>query len=180
MLTSRHNGSVQRFFDYASDRLLKETMLNNITAVRDLFQKKGLKLTHQRLEILREISRSKEHPSAEEVYRLIVSRAPTISLDTVYRALTCFERMGLISRVEVLDDQIRYDPDTEPHHHFVCVRCKRIEDFHWPDFDGMQAPSRLTSLGRTFSRHAEFRGVCTQCLHRQRAKHGGARKGGEK
>ena len=63
---------------------------------------KGLRLTHQRLEILRELVGAKDHPSAEMVFGRVRRRLPTISLDTVYRTLSTFDELGIIMRVPVI------------------------------------------------------------------------------
>ena len=47
----------------------------------------GMKLTHQRMEIFREVAQTGDHPDAEKVYQGVRKRMPTISLDTVYRTL---------------------------------------------------------------------------------------------
>ena len=44
----------------------------------------GIKLTHQRLEIFREVAQTGDHPDAEKVYQGVRERMPTVSLDTVY------------------------------------------------------------------------------------------------
>ena len=48
----------------------------------------GLRLTHQRLEIVRVIAADRTHPDVETVYEAVRKRVPTISLDTVYRTLS--------------------------------------------------------------------------------------------
>ena len=45
-------------------------------------EEEGLKLTHQRLEILRELDKATDHPSAETIHKRVQARIPTISLDT--------------------------------------------------------------------------------------------------
>lgn len=127
-------------------------------------QDKGLRLTHQRLEILRELVGAKDHPSAEMVFGRVRRRLPTISLDTVYRTLSTFDELGLIMRVPVTGDQGRFDADTSPHHHFVCSRCKSIYDFLWDEFDRLQLPGDSESLGRVADRRVVVRGVCNNCL----------------
>jgi Fur family peroxide stress response transcriptional regulator len=139
-------------------------------AIESLFRKKGIRLTPQRLEIYRELMGADDHPSAEVVHKRLLPRLPAVSLDTVYRTLDLFERMGLISRVEILDDRSRYEPNTEPHHHFVCVICKRIMDFPWPAVDSLQPPPQATRWGKIFSSHLELRGVCGTCLRKQSGK----------
>jgi Fur family peroxide stress response transcriptional regulator len=125
---------------------------------------RGLKITPQRLEIFRELAATTEHPSAEEIFERIRQRMPTVSLDTVYRTLGTLNETGIVSRVEVLDDRCRFDANMEPHHHFVCVRCKRVVDFQWPGFDRLQIPDELRALGVIHQPHAELRGVCNSCL----------------
>ncbi len=133
---------------------------------RDLFRKHGLKLTQQRLEILRAVRESGDHPSAEEIYRRVRPVLPTVSLDTVYRALMMFERIGAISRVEILDDRSRFEPKTDPHHHLVCVVCRGIEDFPCPEADRINPPA-AGKWGKVLSNHLKLRGVCRSCLARQ-------------
>jgi Fur family peroxide stress response transcriptional regulator len=126
-------------------------------------RKQGLRVTQQRLEIFKELARSQAHPSAEEVFNRVRRRLRTISLDTVYRTIATFESHGLIRRVQVLDNKSRFDTNLQRHHHFVCLRCQRIEDFYWPDFDRMDPPAVVGELGVIDSRHAELRGVCSDC-----------------
>lgn len=124
----------------------------------------GLKLTHQRLEILRELASAKDHPSAEDVYKRVKPKIPPISFDTVYRTLALFERRGIIARVNHLDDRTRYDPNTSKHYHMLCVKCKKIEDFYWPALDGMQIPEETEGWGEIEGKYLELRGVCRECL----------------
>ena len=133
-----------------------------------LLKEAGIRPTHQRIEIFRQVSRSTGHPSAEEVHRALLARMPTLSLDTVYRALAALEREGLISRVEILDDRSRFDPNTSPHHHFVCVRCREVRDFDWPAFDRMRPPRVVARWGRDLRSHVEVRGVCIRCLEKEK------------
>ena len=43
----------------------------------------GIKLTHQRIEIFREVAESDEHPDAEKVYQGVRERVPTVSYNFV-------------------------------------------------------------------------------------------------
>jgi len=134
----------------------------------DACRERGLKVTPQRLEIFRVLASSSAHPSAEEVFAKIRKRMPTVSLDTVYRTLTTLSEAGMVSRVEVLDDRSRFDANVEDHHHFVCVRCKRVVDFYWPGFDRLTVPESVKGLGKAEHPHVELRGVCNACLKKSR------------
>ncbi len=134
----------------------------------------GLKLTHQRLEILHAMAAAKDHPSAEDVFKRVKLKVPPISLDTVYRTLALFERCGVIARVQFPDDRARYDPNTADHPHVVCINCEKIEDFSSPTLDDKEIPEETKEWGLVKSRHIELRGICRTCLklknRRQRVK----------
>ncbi len=133
----------------------------------------GLKLTHQRLEIYRELILSADHPSAETLYRRLQRQMPTLSLDTVYRTLATFEDRELIARVETVESQARFEVQLERHHHFICDRCHAIIDFVWEQFDeGCGRPSSLERLGRISSRNVIVRGICNSCLEHEKVQIG--------
>jgi len=137
---------------------------NKMREFQKICRSNGLKLTHQRLQIFSALASSSEHPSAESIYKSLVSRYPSLSLDTVYRTLFTFEKLGIISKVQALDDRARFDGNPLPHHHMVCTKCKNIIDFYWPAFDDMQRPHETKKWGRVKSIQVELRGVCDSCL----------------
>ena len=139
----------------------------SLEMLREQCRQAGIKVTHQRLEIFREISRAKDHPSAEILYERLKRRLPTISLDTVYRTLATFEGLGLIKKVHLLSEQTRFDPDTGIHHHFICARCRKIIDFDWPDFDSVRPPEQTGQFGKVLGQQAELRGICKECLEKE-------------
>lgn len=125
-----------------------------------------VKATHQRLEILRELAATGEHPDAETIYTRVRKRIPSISLDTVYRTLRMLEARGIIARVPATDDRARFDANMDRHHHFVCERCGKIADFTSPALDGIAAPPEVRILGQVDSVHIELRGRCRKCQAR--------------
>ena len=135
-----------------------------IRAFRELSRQIGLKLTHQRLEIFNVLTSMLDHPSAEDVFEEVKKRIPTIAFDTVYRTLSLFGRHGLISKVNYLDGRIRYDSVTERHCHLICTRCRKIEDFYWPEVDQLQIPEETKLWGSIKNKYVELRGLCQDCL----------------
>ena len=130
----------------------------------------GLKLTQQRVEILRELASTKEHPSAEMVHQRVRERMPGVSLDTVYRTLGTFEKLGLVDKLNVSQEQSRYDADRSRHHHMVCRCCKEIFDFHWNDMQQLQLPEDVTQWGRPDGLHVVVTGLCRKCLEEERSR----------
>jgi len=127
-------------------------------ALRD----QGLRLTHQRLEIVREIAATDEHPRAETVYRHVRMRVPTVSLDTVYRTLGTLVDLGLVKQVVATPGPARYDANTARHQHFVCTRCGVVRDIDDPGLDTAAALGS-TTFGTIETVEVQLKGVCSGC-----------------
>lgn len=145
---------------------------DRLPRLEEALHREGLRLTHQRLEIFREIIAARDHPSAEMIFRRVRERIPTISLDTVYRSLATFEKYGLINRIRVFDDQGRFDADLSPHHHLVCNNCRRVVNFRWSVFEDVDLPSQTEKWGRVFDKRVVLRGLCRECMTARREKAG--------
>jgi Fur family peroxide stress response transcriptional regulator len=142
----------------------KPSLSDKLRTFEGLFRKAGLKLTHQRLEIYRELASTYDHPSAETVYKRVQKRIPTIAVDTVYRTLLTFEQFGIATRVNAFDDRARFDANMSPHQHLACRECRSIVDFDWKAFDQMNPPAGTEKWGRVDSKHAILKGICKECL----------------
>lgn len=120
----------------------------------------GIKITPQRVAIYRELAGSDRHPSAEMIHQKIKKYYPNVSLTTVYRTLETFEELGVAFVVNVLYDAARYDANLEPHHHVVCVRCKKVEDYYDDSLE-LKIPQKsdYKMLGYT----VQLNGVCIDC-----------------
>jgi Fur family transcriptional regulator, peroxide stress response regulator len=126
----------------------------------------GVKATHQRTEIYRELARTNDHPDAETIYARVRRRIPAISLDTVYRTLRLLEKEGLISRVGPHNERTRFDANTDRHHHFVCTACGFIGDVYAVKESALRPPRDAMAMGRVNSVHVEFRGLCKACQNK--------------
>jgi Fur family peroxide stress response transcriptional regulator len=107
----------------------------------------GLRITHQRTEIFRVLLHHTNHPTTEDIFNQVRRHLKTISLDTVYRTIATFEEYGLIKRVHHIDNATRFDTIISNHHHLICSKCNKIEDFYWPDFDQMKSPKTIFHWG---------------------------------
>ena len=130
--------------------------------LRSACREQGLRMTHQRLEIYREVARTGEHPDAETIFRRVRDRMPTISHDTVYRTLSFLEALGSVTRIDPTGGRARFDANTEEHHHFVCKECGSVSDVYINE--PIPLPEGLGELGRAVSRHVQIRGVCNNCM----------------
>ena len=105
------------------------------------------------------------HPTAEWVHAQLRETYPDISLGTVYRNLALFKEQGLIVSLGTVGGVERFDANTQPHVHFICNGCHRVDDL--PE---MEIPESLCSAAdRCSGGHAEvchmsFTGTCRECL----------------
>ena len=134
-----------------------------VAAISAGMQDAGLRLTHQRLEIVREIVSAETHPDVETVYRGVRERMPTVSLDTVYRTLSVLTEHGLIEQVTATVGPARYDGNPLPHHHFVCTSCGLVRDIHDTDTGAIPSTKQTSDIGNVESVQVQYRGVCATC-----------------
>ena len=91
-------------------------------------QNKGYRLTPQRREIIRLLSRNKSHPGAMEILRKVRKIVPRISMSTVYYTLDMMKKEGLIRELEYYDMENRYEINVSDHINLVCTKCRKITD----------------------------------------------------
>ncbi len=133
----------------------------------EAFQRKcreaGLKITPQRMAVYKVLIESKQHPSAEMVFRKVRDVIPNISLDTVNRTLLTLSEIGAASIVEGSGDVKRFDGKLETHQHFKCIKCRRIFDFHYKPFDNIAVPKNISRRFAVLRKTVYFEGVCDLC-----------------
>ncbi len=144
-----------------TDRKLDQEQYENL---KKICNNAGIKLTHQRLEIFKEATKTRDHPSAEIIYNRLRKKLPTIAIDTVYRTLATYDELGVVKTLHLMGERAVFDANLDKHHHFVCTRCKKIEDVYWPDFDSTKLPDEFKNLGLIQSRHLELHGLCPHCI----------------
>lgn len=125
------------------------------------YRQLNIKLTPQRLAILRYLEGNKEHPSAERIYKSVLKEFPTMSFATVYNTLEALKNIGNVQELKIDSSKKRYDPDMSSHHHLICKRCKAIVDIH-KDFE-INLPDELTGGFDVLGNNIEFYGMCEKC-----------------
>lgn len=122
---------------------------------------KGLKLTPQRLAIFNYLKGNVEHPSAEDIYKAVSKKFPTMSLATVYNTLEALRQRGGILKLTIDPDKKRFDPNTELHHHLICMSCKKIVDIY-KNYK-LNLPEDKVKGFEIYRNHIEFYGICPKC-----------------
>jgi Fur family transcriptional regulator, peroxide stress response regulator len=134
-----------------------------LKAFENACKEAGLKFTHQRREIFRELALALDHPSAETLHSRLKEKLPTLSIDTVYRTLTTLEKQGLIKKVQTVESQARFEVNRQHHHHLICNNCHEITDFDWKMFDESLPPNEISDWGRINHKKVILHGLCRKC-----------------
>ena len=127
------------------------------------YKDKGIRLTPQRIAILKFLEGNTDHPTAEDIYRGIKRSYPTLSFATVYNTLQTLTERGEVLEITIDPARKHYDPNITPHHHIVCIECNEIMDV-FVDYSGvLKLPSRLLKEYKLVGDHVTFHGVCRKC-----------------
>ncbi len=137
---------------------------NRIDDLVARLRKSGMRLTPQRLAVLKALIGNKDHLSAEDVYERVHGDYPMIGLATVYKTIAMLKEMGEITELNFNNTSARYDGSGEsPHPHFVCTQCNDIIDIE----DDILITSCENIAGKTGYRITNYRldffGICTNC-----------------
>ena len=130
---------------------------------REICQKNGIAVTHQR-QVLYEVMKSMHgHPSPEEVYAKVKKKVPAISLATVYKNIHLFVESGVFRKMSLHHGSVRVEMNDEPHHHMVCSKCRKITDIGEKELGLAGKRNRLPD-GFLVERYAvDVIGLCAKC-----------------
>lgn len=138
------------------------------------FREYGYRVTIPRQEILKVLSETNEHLSAEDVYIKVHRAYPGIGLTTVYRTLELLVNMGIVLKFDVGDGKARYELAVGPkgarhHHHLICTNCGRVidyTDFISEEKDLIDKTEDALSKRYNFKitgHRIQFLGLCDKC-----------------
>jgi Fur family ferric uptake transcriptional regulator len=98
------------------------------TAPADLLRERGLRVTAQRLAVLRAVSTA-PHATADAVAETVRGEIGSISVQAVYDALATLTETGLLRRIQPAGSPARYEDRVgDNHHHLICRACDRMVD----------------------------------------------------
>ena len=128
----------------------------------------GKRLTPQRLKVLNlfENIGAGNHLSAEEVHAELLASKAKVSLATIYRTLRLLVQMGFLHELELSEGGHRYEllsNDIPDHHHLICIRCGRTEEF---ENDNVLEAGRIAAEKNGFKlieSSLNVRAICPSC-----------------
>ena len=126
-----------------------------------LLQANDLKVTPQRLEIL-DILYTKGHINIDDLYKIIQTKFPTLSLATVYKNINTMCEKDFVSEVKIPNLKNVYEITKQEHSHVVCVKCNDILDVN-VDTSQVIEDARIQSNFTLDKSTIIFNGVCQKC-----------------
>ncbi len=138
-----------------NDRL--EQMLNKLRSHH-------FRITPQRLAVLRILSVSEDHPSAEMVHEKVKIDFPTTSLATVYKTIALLKELNEVLELGFPNASNRYDGNKPfPHPHMICVKCGKIMDPELSSLDNLVDEMGKKTGCIILHHRLDFFGVCEEC-----------------
>lgn len=136
--------------------------------LRKKLQEGRYKMTPQRQTILQIfIDRPGEHLSAEDVHRILQSKASGIGLATVYRSLELLFDMAFLQKMDFDDGKARFELNesggSHQHHHLLCLKCGKVTSFEDDLLDELERSIAEKSGFRIVDHQVKFYGCCREC-----------------
>ena len=132
--------------------------------LRDECVRRGLRLTPQRDVLLRILSESIGHPTADDLVLRVREVLPTVSHATVYRNLQELVGKGLIRTLDRAGAAAQFEVNPDEHHHFVCRRCGQVWDIYLTSVEVKVNRRRTTIDGfQVDRREVQLHGLCAAC-----------------
>lgn len=92
-----------------------------------------------------------------------------ISLNTVYQTMEALVDLKMVTPLGYGLEAMRYETDSTPHHHGVCLACKRIIDVFDATLERVKPPQIVNEQLQVLGHRVEFFGYCAKCQWAGRA-----------
>jgi len=129
----------------------------------ETLRKRGLRITAQRIEILKLVTERRDHPSVEDVYNHVKTKFPTISPATVYKTLQILKEAGMIQELAFYDGKTRVDANMKPHINLICTRCGTITDLYHEKVDELLTHVAERTHFNIQGQRIDLYGICRDC-----------------
>lgn len=122
-----------------------------------------IRMTNQRRAILDALKQQGNHPTADEVYKIVRRRLPRISLGTIYRNLEIMADEGLVQKFKIGQGPFYYDSELKEHYHIRCLKCEKIDDVMFSLREDLDRTASLKSHYQVLGHSIQFHGYCPGC-----------------
>jgi Fe2+ or Zn2+ uptake regulation protein len=102
-----------------------------VGSTAERLRKHGIQPSAQRVAVAEYVLATDAHPSAERVWAEVRVHLPAISRATVYNTLNLLVRKGLLRQIQLAEGKVGFDPNLQPHHHFIDEATGVVLDVPW-------------------------------------------------
>ena len=137
---------------------------------KDYLHNKGLRLTEERMAVLRAALNDEEHFDADKLWRDLTDHGHEVSRATVYRTVALLVECGQLRQIDTGERKSRFEPvaGREHHEHLVCNECGTIIEFHEPKMeDVLPSICRRNDFEMT-GHYVRITGVCGDCRSKRK------------
>lgn len=142
----------------------EESRTERLNHLLTKIQERGLRMTPQRVAIIRALIMHPGHPTVDELHTALLDKFPSMSLATVYKTITLLKQMGEVIELEFSSRENRFDGhNPSPHPHLICTKCGAVVD---PEVDGLGDIIKEIKNNSGFvltSHRLDFYGLCPTC-----------------
>lgn len=118
-------------FGERQDVLIEPRVFFDERGLKDILKKSGLKITAQRIAILKILnSGPKYHKTAKDILNEVKKIYPSVGFATVYRLLKKLTQAQMILEISMGAGSSCYElKGNQSHYHIACVQCGKIVEF---------------------------------------------------
>jgi len=142
---------------------MSASRLKSEASAIEALRSKGYRATPQRIAICRITLNSRDHPSAQAVYKEVRKIHPTVSLATVYKTLEVLRDLDLVQELNFPKGQARFDSYMVPHINLICLKCGEIVDLDVAVAEEVSKMVGAVSKFKPNGQRLDVYGVCQKC-----------------
>jgi len=101
--------------------------------------------------------------SIDELLTSVRSSLGAADYSSVFRAVSLFEREGVLDRIDLGGGRARFEVRDDHHEHIRCERCGRVEEVPVCVLDDASAQVHSLTGFKVTSHRVVFGGLCREC-----------------
>ncbi len=136
---------------------------DQVEEVLDRLRARGGRVTTPRRLLVTSLFAADGHLTAEQLATDIQSKAPDVSISTVYRNLEELEQLGVVVHSHLGHGPASYHLASASHGHLVCERCGATVEVEKAFFAELAVASLAVHGFEIDPRHFAVLGLCTVC-----------------
>ena len=141
------------------------TFQKEIDIFDNCIMSKGLKQSGQRRDILKTFLKTEKHLTADELFRLVKKKNPSIGVATVYRTIKLICDCGLGRELRLDNDSVRYEHlfNHDHHDHLYCINCGELTEVVDREIEKLQQKLAQKAGFKMQGHRLIIHGLCRKC-----------------